>query len=258
MPIVARFNITPVKSTSLQHPDAIVLERYGVVGDRPFLFVDGEGHRISSAAKASLLGIRSTFDAERERLTLELPGGTVVEGAADASGDRIRIALFDREVEGRRVEGPFGSAMSRFVGREVSLVRVEPPERAGGTHPVSIVSAASVEELGRRAGRAAPDPRRFRMLIELDGCSPHEEDSWSGRRVRLGGATVRIGDGVPRCVITTMHPDTGEPDFPTLEVLATYRRRDGELPFGVYADVERPGVVRVGDPVEMLGLRAEG
>lgn len=58
---------------------------------------------------------------------------------------------------------------------------------------------------------------------------------------------------MPRCVLTTLHPDTGEPDFPTLDVLASYRRREGELLFGVYADVEEPGRVRVGDTVEILG-----
>jgi len=258
MATVARFNITPVKSTSLLHPDRIRLDRGGVADDRRFLFVDDHDTRLSGGAKARLLGIRSFFDIDRGWLTLELPDGTRAEGEANATGDVTRVALFDRDVDGRRVDGPFAAAVSRFIGREVTLVRVEPPERTGGMHPVSVVSAASVEELGRRAGREAPDPRRFRMLVELDGCGPHEEDAWSGRRVRLGEAVVRIGDGVPRCVLTTMHPDTGEPDYPTLDVLASYRRRDGELPFGVYADVERAGVVRVGDPVDVLDDRTDG
>lgn len=253
MPTVARFNLTPVKSTSLQHPDTIDLGPNGVTDDRRFLFIGIEGNRISAGAKAALLGIRSTFDADRDRMTLELPDGTRAEGEAAPAGDRIRVALFDRDVEVRRVPGPFDAAASRFLERDVTLVRVERPERGGGVHPVSIVSTASVEELGRRAGRETPDPRRFRMLVEVDGCGPHEEDAWSGLRLRIGDAIVRVGDGVPRCVITTMHPDTGEPDFPTLDVLATYRRRDGELQFGVYAEVEEPGCVRVGDPVEVLG-----
>jgi uncharacterized protein YcbX len=84
MPAVARFNITPVKSTSLQHPDTIELGPNGVASDRRFLFIGVEGKRISGGAKAALLGIRSTFDADRDRLTLELPDGTRVEG--DAAG----------------------------------------------------------------------------------------------------------------------------------------------------------------------------
>ena len=253
MPTVARFNVTPVKSTSLQHPDTIELGPNGVAADRRFLFIGVEGNRISAGAKAALLGIRSTFDGDRDRLTLELPDGTRAEGEAVPAGDGMRVALFDREVDVRPVPGPFDAAVSRLLDRDVMLVRVERPERGGGVHPVSIVSTASVEELGRRAERETPDPRRFRMLVELDGCAPHEEDGWTGLRLRMGDAIVRVGDGVPRCVLTTMHPDTGEPDFPTLDVLATYRRREGELLFGVYADVEEPGRVRVGDAVEVLG-----
>ncbi len=252
MPTVARFNVAPVKSTSLQHPNEIELGPNGVDVDRRFLFVGADGARISSGAKAGLLGIRSTFDADRDLLTLELPDGTRAEGDAASAGDAIAVALFDRTVDARPVPGPFGAAVSRLLDRDVTLMRVEAPERGGGVRPVSIVSTASVEELGRRAEREAPDPRRFRMLVEVDGCAPHEEDAWTGLRLRMGDATVRVGDGVPRCVLTTMDPDTGEQDFPTLDVLATYRRRESELLFGVYADVEEPGRVRVGDAIQIL------
>ena len=52
-----------------------------------------------------------------------------------------------------------------------------------------------------------PDPRRFRMTMELDGCEPLEEDTWAGRRIEVGEAIVRMGDPVPRCVVTTLDPD---------------------------------------------------
>ena len=42
MPVVAGFNLTPVKSTALQQPDAIDLRIEGAVGDRRFLFVRGD------------------------------------------------------------------------------------------------------------------------------------------------------------------------------------------------------------------------
>src|SRR5437773_7418320 len=38
MPVVEGFNLTPVKSTALSHPDEIDLRREGAVGDRRFLF----------------------------------------------------------------------------------------------------------------------------------------------------------------------------------------------------------------------------
>ena len=114
---------------------------------------------------------------------------------------------------------------------------------------VTLVSLASVEELSRQGGReASVDPRRFRMTIELDGCSPHEEDSWRGRRFRIGGAVLEVEEPVPRCVVTTQDPETGLRDFPTLSVIKRYRGVVGqELLFGVYASVVEPGVVRIGD-----------
>jgi len=121
--------------------------------------------------------------------------------------------------------------------------------------PVTLVSLASVEELSRQGGRDRPvDARRFRMLIEVDGCAPHDEDTWAGRRVRVGEAVVLVGDPVPRCVITTLDPQTGTRDFPTLKVIRSYRgvSAEGELLFGVYGDVVEPGAVHVGDEVELL------
>ncbi len=253
MPSVARFNVTSVKSTMLRYPDEIELTPTGVEGDHDFLFLEVDGRRISTGRKAPFLGIRATHDRDHERLTLELPDGTLVEGAVTAAGNPLEVVMYDRTIKVRSVDGPFASAISRHIGRDILLARAEPPGRARPTRAVSIVSLASVAELGRRGGRNdVPDPRRFRMLVELDGCAAHEEDSWSGRRIRMGDAIVRVGRGVPRCLVTTLHPETGEKDFPTLDVLATYRKRNGELQFGVYGDVERPGLIRVGDEVGPL------
>ena len=108
----------------------------------------------------------------------------------------------------------------------------------------------------QRDERAVSDPaerERFRMLLEIEGCAPHEEDTWRGRRARLGEAVVEIGGPVPRCATTTRDPSTGKRDFDTLREIARYRgKRDGkQIDFGVYAHVVRPGRVRVGDAVEI-------
>jgi uncharacterized protein YcbX len=54
--------------------------------------------------------------------------------------------------------------------------------------------------------------------------------------------------------VTTRHPDTGERDLDTLGLIKGYRgvRERKEIDFGVYATVEQPGPVRVGDAVEPL------
>lgn len=252
MPTVAGFNLTPVKSTSLLQPDEIELRREGAVGDRRFLFVRGDGARISGISKGPLLPIRSSWDRSGQRLSLRFADGTLVEGDATAAGDPLDVALFDRTVTARSIDPVFTDAVRELVDDTLMLLRVDEPEYAGGIHRVSIAARASITDVGARGGASSLDARRFRMLVELDGLEPFEEDTWNGRRVRIGEAVVRAGDPMPRCIMTTLGPDSGEKDFPTLHVLAGYRQVGQELMLGVYGDVEEPGRVRVGDPVELL------
>jgi uncharacterized protein YcbX len=98
------------------------------------------------------------------------------------------------------------------------------------------------------------------MLFQIEGCEPHAEDGWLRRQIRIGDAVVRLIDDVGRCAITTQNPETGVPDFDTLRTIDGYRGRRADragkryIPFGVYGEVVRSGVVRVGDTVEPLEL----
>ena len=252
MPVVAGFNITPVKSTALQQPEAIDLRAEGTVGDRRFLCARTTGERLSGISKASLMPIWSRWDAAADRLELSL-GNARVEASATGNGERIEIHLFDREVPASHMDDAF-DAFVREVAEDdtLSLWRVDEPEYGGGMHRVSVVSRASVADVGERAGDEGLDPRRFRMLIEVEGVEPYEEDSWQGKRVRFGEAVVRMGDRMPRCVMTTLDPDSGVQNAPVLDALAEYRKVGSELLLGVYGDVQQPGVVRIGDPIEVL------
>jgi uncharacterized protein len=120
---------------------------------------------------------------------------------------------------------------------------------------VSIVSSESIADLAHTGGVEALDSRRFRMLFEIDGVDPYAEDTWIGREVRIGDAVVYPAGNVGRCVVTTFDPNTGQRDFDTLGVLATYRKdieTTEPLPLGVVGDVVTPGRVRVGDTVTPL------
>jgi hypothetical protein len=255
MPTVTRFNVTPVKSTALHHPDEIHLGPRGAVGDRTFFFVDGEGRRVSGATKAPILPIRAAYDAGREWLELTLPNGVVAAGSALADGHALEVDFYGRTVPAHLVEGDFAEALSTYAGHELLLARRDHDGDALDVRPVTLVSLESVAELARRGGHdGVLSPGRFRMTIEVEGVSsPHEEDGWHSRRVVIGEAELLVGDQVPRCVVTTLDPDTGRRDFPTLHVIKEYRglTRKGNVHFGVYADVVRPGVVRVGDAVEV-------
>jgi uncharacterized protein YcbX len=253
MRTIARFNVTPVKSMRLHHPPQVRLERWGVPGNRAFYVAREDGSLFTASAFGPLLAVRPRFDPAEDRLALEFPDGTTVTGTVTV-GRAVTTDFFGRPVQGRVVEGPWAEALSEYAGRPVLVVRPERPGDVNDDAPVSLSSTASAQELARRSGRPqAGDARRFRMTVEVGGCTPHEEDTWVGSTVRVGDALVEVVSPVGRCVITTKDPDTGQKDLETLAELKSYRGVRGKhVCFGVYADVVEPGDMRVGDPVEVL------
>ncbi len=251
---VARLSVTPVKSTALHHPGRIHVGPHGVAENRRFFLVDAHGRLINGSRHPELVQVRAVYKPEREQLALRFPDGSVAAGSAVTVGEPISVDFWGRPTGGRVLDGPWTSPLSAFLGEPVHLVRAG--EDSGGTddHALTFISTGSVRELARHAGRDAVDPRRFRMLLELEGPGPHEEDTWTGRLVRVGTAIARIEGPVPRCVVTQQHPDTGARDLEVLKVIDGYRGRgaDGALDFGVYGDVEEPGTIAVGDEVTLL------
>ena len=252
MPTVARLSTTPVKSLRLHHPDEILLEPFGVAADRRFYLIREDGRLLAGLHHGPLALVRADWDAGPDRIRLTFPGGEVVEGDVRLS-QPVLTDFWGHRVEGRVVDGPWAGALSQFAGKHVRLVKADAPGGAVDVEPVTLVSSESIAELAGQAGLDSVDGRRFRMLLEIEGCAPHEEDTWRGRHVRLGEAVLEIGGPVPRCATTTRDPSTGERDFDTLREIAAYRgKRDGKkIDFGVYAQVVGPGRVRVGDPVEL-------
>ena len=251
---VVRISTAPVKSLGLVHPDEIVLESYGVLGNRRFWLVDEDGRLFNGKLGGPMVQIRPEWDEETRVLALAFPDGRRVEGAVEL-GECVDALMYGHPHPSRRVVGPWEAAISEFVGRRLTLLWAETHavDRGYRGGSVSLVSRGSLERLAEEGGADEPvDGRRFRMLFEIDGVPPHAEDEWLGTQVQVGDATITLNGDVGRCVVTTQHPDHGVTDFDTLGVLARYRRdgRNEDLPFGVYGSVAVPGRVRVGDPVQ--------
>ncbi len=251
MPTVARISTTPVKSLLLHHPNEIALEAYGVATDRRFYLIREDGRLLAGLHHGPLALVRADWEPEPDRLRLTFPDGDVVEGEVGLA-EPVLTDFWGHRVGGRVVRGPWADALAAYAGRPVRLVKADEPAGGVDVEPVTLVSSESIAELARQAGFDTVDGRRFRMLLEIEGCTPHEEDTWAGRRVRLGEAVVEIPGPVPRCATTTRDPSTGKRDFDALRAIAAYRgKREGKkIDFGVYGRVVEPGRVRVGDPVE--------
>jgi hypothetical protein len=233
-----------------------------VVGDRRFWLVDANRRLVNGKGRPELMRIRPEWDEASRRLALAFPDGSVVDGEVEP-GEPFAADLYGTSHPSRLVPGPWQEALSDFADQPLTLLWSEGgAQDRGNDHGgwASLISRGSLEQLRAEAGAAEEvDGRRFRMLFEIEGVEPHEEDTWLGSRVAIGDAViVPLGD-VGRCVVTTCDPDTGVSDFDTLKLLAGYRREGvtEPLPFGVYCDVAVAGRVRVGDAVRPVPLRVQ-
>ena len=252
---VVRISIAPVKSLGLVHPESVDLRFDGVHGDRRFWLVDADGRLFNNKRNGPMMTIGPAWDEATGALSLSLPDGTQVSGRVEL-GDPVALELYGRPHPSRRVIGPWEEAISRSVGRPLTLLWSEnhATDRGHDGGTVSLVSRGSLERLRDEAGVETPiDGRRFRMMFEIDGVQAHAEDEWIGSSVQIGDAEIVVNGDVGRCLVTSQDPDRGVTDLDTLGTLALYRRegRNEPLPFGVYGAVTAPGRVRVGDSVHV-------
>jgi uncharacterized protein YcbX len=253
MPHVARLNIAPVRSLGLESREEIYLGPDGVAEDRRFYVIDAGDRLVDQLTDGQIVQVASWTDPDAMALRLTFPDGTVVEDDVQLDGP-VETPIHGRTAVGRIVEGPWAAALGAFIGREVRLVRCD---RIGGTrnaHPATLVTDGSLDALSSVLGVGDVDARRFRMLIELEGGVPHEEDTWVGGHIAIGGTILSISAPVPRCAMTTHDPDTGQRDLDTLRAIKEYRGQANgkDLMFGVWGEVDRPGVIRLGDVVHVL------
>lgn len=248
---VTALSVTPVKGTRLHSVDAIELGSTGARGDRGFFVIDDRGRMVNGKVVLDLQTVVADWRQDTSELALTFPDGTRAAGVVDG-GPAVATTFFSVPREAVVPDGPWSEALSEHFGRPLRLVRTDSAVDRGPDGAVSLISTASVARFAEVATRDSVDPRRFRMLIEIDGIAAHAEDGWVGRRVRVGGSELLFHGHVGRCLITNKDPDTAEPDLPTLDLLRSYR---GELdtteplPFGIYGAVLRSGRVAVGDPV---------
>jgi uncharacterized protein len=250
---VTRLSTTPVKGLALHHPDSIRVDETGAVGDRLFYLADARPSLVSVAKSGALMGITAEYDASTRRLTLT-EGDTVLADDEVRLGEEIDADFFAfRTAPGRIVEGPFSAILSERAERPLDLVQASDALRAHDVEPLTLLGQGSIDLLSHVAGQPV-DSRRFRMLIEFDGGLPHVEDTWLGKTIQIGDATLVGGGPVQRCAGTTRNPDSGVVDLKTLALIGEYRGRQDSVfgpgfNFGVYARCVVPGEIRVGDDV---------
>jgi len=224
----------PVKSMRGEPLDAAMLGWHGLDGDRRLAFRrldDRGGFPWLTAGK--LPDLISFAPVRRD-------GG---EGEA--------LPTHVRTPEGEAMS-VFGDALAAEVGRRygapVQMMQLNHGIFDEAT--ISVISAATVREIGRLAGRSA-DVRRFRpnIVVRSTRAIPFEEDTWVGGVLVFGEAddapAVAVTMRDVRCGMVNLDPDGGSRAPEVLK--AVVRANDNNA--GIYGVVTRIGRLAVGQTI---------
>lgn len=251
---VSRLQIAPVKSLASVTVPRVYVDREGVAEDRRLYLLGQDGRVVTLREHPQLSQVVPTLDLARATLEIVLPDGSLGTARLDELGEPVTATLFGKDRPGRVVKSGLTDHLSDYVGEPLRLVLADRTGTGWDEGPVSLVSRASMAAL-EPPGDAASQARRFRMLLEVEGAGVFEEDTWTGSRVAVGEAVLRISQPLGRCVIITQPPEADGTAWPGLKRLAAERGAE-RLSLGVVADVELPGAVALGDAVELLDLAA--
>jgi len=249
--VVAQLWRYPVKSMQGERLRAVRIEGDGVAGDRRWGVRDeGTGRVLTGRREPRLLEAAARLAAGREPV-IELPDGTVLEGAGEAT-DTALSSWLARPV--RLVEaGAHGDRAEFFADpTDDSSEAIEwtmPPERFVDAMPLLLVTTASL-----RAGAALHpsgewDVRRFRpnVLLDAEG-DGWVEDDWCGRVVRLGDVELVPQQPCARCTMVTRTQPGLTRD---LDVYRTLARHHGGT-FGVWTAVCGGGTITENDAARFV------
>jgi uncharacterized protein YcbX len=246
---VSRIGLTPVKGTRHADRRSVDLDGSGPVGDRVFCLVDIARRRVVRTVEhPTLMAALATWHSGV--LSAVLPGGAF-EGVPGPGREVRKVDYWGRTVALEVLDGPWAAAFSEHLGLDVELARAPQPGDVVYGGSVSLVTTSSLHRLREELGAEVEDTQfRATFTVCSDGEPAEVEDSWIGRRLRIGDAEVEVRSGLPRCAVVDLDPATGGRRASVLRTLAGYRRTGGEILFGVDAAVTRPGRVEVGAVVE--------
>lgn len=251
----------PVKGLT---PEAVqrltILPGGRVAGDRVlnFRFADApvgdaewcrKYHGVVLANTPGLAPLKVAFDDVALRLSIRLGENLLADEALDRDG-RARLASVLTSYVLSLPENPLRDHPQRLP---IKLVGdgTSPRYQDNESGQVTLHSRASIESAGAAFADAAHDERRYRHNIVIDGAQAWEEQSWVGRKLRVGDVVFEAIVPKVRCLATHANPDSGERDLHVMQLLVG-KFAQQQPTFGIGMLSAGGGEIRIGDSVSLV------
>ena len=277
----------PAKSMMGDSFASLRVDEHGVVGDRGWAVRDEVRGGIRGAKKiGGLMRLHARYVEEprpggpAQPIEITAPDGQRVRSDDDDVHERLsrfldhRVTLWplrpkddlDHYRRGAPDTEDAGSELRAIFGREPDeplptfegipldvLIEYEsPPGTYFDAYPIHIMTDRSLETLAALAPGSEFDMRRFRpnivVDVEQDVEGEFPEQDWIGRKLRVGDAEVEVTASCPRCVMVTRDLAELPEDRQVLRTIV----RHADQNVGVYANVVRPGTLRMGAAITLV------
>jgi len=261
---IAAINRYPVKSMMGEELNAGLVTPQGLAGDRAYALVDGDG-RIGTAKIqrkwAPLFRSRARYlvepNGDLPPAELMLPDGErIMTDAPDIDARFSEFLGFDARLiqttdkpQGLKLESPPLGQVPE--SDDAPTIDFPVPNGFFDLGSLHLLTTATLDTLRSLNPAVRFEPRRFRpnfVVQSPGGVTGFTENDWPGKTMAIGDdVVIRVMMPTVRCVVTTVAQDDlpSEPDV--LRTAAAHNSAN----VGVYAMVERGGLVRRGDEVRL-------
>ena len=249
----------PVKSMRGEELDEMFAGYAGVYGDRLFAFESSAGRKgfpfFTGREQRQMIRYRPRFrNPDKAARPVDLADAEKLPPGVNPLSAQPAELMIDVETpDGKTIaiDDPALIDNLRANVDENHQLRLRRSDKAmTDCRPLSIFALQSAKKLGDETG-ANVDKRRFRanVYVDLTNADGFGEDQFVGKTLRIGSkVVVSVLERDPRCMMITLDPDTAEKTPAILKAVA--QAHEGMA--GVYGAVLAEGMIRKGDPVELL------
>lgn len=229
MPRVAALYRYPVKGFTPEACETLtVLDEGRIAGDRVLgiRFADIAAADDAWSNKTGMVALVNTpglarlhvkFEQNELRLCISLAGAVLADEVLNTEGrQRVAGAVADYVLE--LDENPLSGHPERLPLRVVGD-GITPRYHDAEAGQVTLHGRGSVQALTAAFQNTEVSELRFRSNIAVEGLGAWEEQSWVGRKIRVGTVEFDVVRSKFRCLATHANPKTGERDLPILTTL---------------------------------------
>lgn len=219
----------PVKGFTPEKCETLtVLGEGRVAGDRVLgiRFADTEAANDAWSSKTGMVALVNTpglarlqlqFEEKALRLCISLGSSILAEEVLNNEG-RKRIAAAVADYVIKLDENPLSGHPERLPLRVVGD-GIKPRYHDSEAGQITLHGRGSLQALAGAFGGAEVSEIRFRSNIAVEGLEAWEEQSWLGKKLRIGAFEFDVVRPKFRCLATHANPKTGERDLPILTTL---------------------------------------